>query len=325
MGTPLGYIITIMTLGGMAGVPLGGLVAGAMGWREVLLMKVPLLLVVLWLGCRTIPGSTGKGLPWPGRPLVQEALLLGGAVTAVLLAFDQLAGRPVIAGGLAVAALLLAAGWARLPASRPVLTLVRRRAFAVTLIALLCMSFTMGLIVFLIPFFVSDVLTGTPEMTGIALLCFVGAMAPISPLAGVLSDRYGTKVIATAGSAVSVGAMLTMLTVSPDAGMVDLAWRLAVLGIGAALFNTPINAAILAATPDGMAGTAGGIGMTVRTIAMTVGPSVAALSWTVAGGGVPGFRAGVTVLTAVALAGLLALLAPASRRVTARVGAPTVY
>lgn len=92
-GRAMGYIITIMTLGGMAGVPLGGLVAGTFSWREVLLMKLPLLLVVLWLGYRTVPGGSGKGLPWPSRPLVQEALLLGGSVTAVLLAFDQLAGR----------------------------------------------------------------------------------------------------------------------------------------------------------------------------------------------------------------------------------------
>ena len=71
------------------------------------------------------------------------------------------------------------------------IALVSHRAFAVTLIALLAMSLTMGLIVFLLPFFVSDVLAGTPQMTGIALLFFVGAVAPVSPLAGVLADGTG--------------------------------------------------------------------------------------------------------------------------------------
>ena len=321
-GRAIGSIITIMTLGGMVGVPLGGLVAGAFSWREVFLMKLPLLLVVLWVGYRTVPGGSGKGLPWPSRPLVHEALLVGGAVTAVLLAFDQVDGRPAVAGGFAVAAMVLATWWARLASSRPVIALVSHRAFAVTLIALLAMSLTMGLIVFLLPFFVSDVLAGTPQMTGIALLFFVGAVAPVSPLAGVLSDRYGPTAIARAGAAVSVAGMLSMLTLGPGAGLADLAWRLALLGIGAGLFNAPINTAILASTPDGMAGTAGGIGMTVRTIAMTVGPAVAALSWTVAGGGTAGFRAGILVLTAAALAGLLTLLAPARRPAGAGVVAP---
>ena len=40
----------------------------------------------------------------------------------------------------------------------------------------------------------------------------------------------------------------------------------------------------------------------MAAIAMTVGPAVAALSWTVAGGGTAGFRAGILVLTAAALA-----------------------
>jgi MFS family permease len=67
-------------------------------------------------------------------------------------------------------------------------------------------------------------------------------------------------------------------------------------------------------TIGGIAGTAGGIGMTVRTIAMTVGPAVAALSWTMAGGGVTGFRAG-----------LLTLLVAAGQDATARAGAPIVH
>jgi len=138
----------------------------------------------------------------------------------------------------------------------------------------------------------------------------------------VLSDRHGTRVIAAAGSAVTVAGMLTMLTLGPDASLADLAWRLALAGAGAGLFNALINAAILAATPEGMVGTAGGIGMTVRTIAMTVGPAVAALSWTVAGGGVTGFRAGVLVLTVLAFAGLLTLLVPAGQDATARADRP---
>lgn len=308
-GRAIGYIITIMTLGGMAGVPLGGLVASALSWRQVFLIKLSLLVIVLWLGYRSVPG-TGRGLPKPSRPLVAEAGLLGGSVTAVLLGFDQLAGRPVLAGALAIGAVGLAVWWSHQPASEAVLTLVRRWEFGATLLALMAISLTSGLIAFLVPYLVADVLGGDPGQTGIALLFFVGAIAPVSPLAGVLADRYGTRTTALAGSVVSVAALLTMLTITPDAGVAELAWRLALLGIGGGLFNTPINAAVLAAAPLGMAGTAGGIGATARTVAMTVGSSVAALCWTLAGGGLAGFRAGVLLLTAAALVGVLVLALP---------------
>lgn len=322
-GRAMGYIVTIMTVGGMVGVPLGGLVAGALSWREVFLLKIPLLLVVLWLARRSVPDN-GNGLPLPNRPLIAEALLLGGGVAAVLLCVDQAAANPVPAAALALLGLGLGAWWVRLPASRPVLTLIRDPTFGSTLLALLAMSFTIGLIAFLMPYLIADVLHGSAGMTGFVLLFFVGAMALVSSLAGVLADRYGPRVVALVGAVVSVAGMLTMLGLGPQAGTFDLAWRLALLGVGAGLFNTPVNAAVLAATPEGMTGTAGGLAMTVRTVAATIGPVLAALCWTVAGGGIAGFRTGVTVLSGFAVLALLILLRAAGREVgRARSGAPT--
>jgi DHA2 family multidrug resistance protein-like MFS transporter len=188
--------------------------------------------------------------------------------------------------------------------------MVAGRAFGPVLIALLTASFTIGLVAFLLPFYVSDVLHGSPELTGTALLFFAGAVSPVSPLAGLLADRFGTRVVALAGSATSIGGLVAMLGLDAGAGLLDIGWRLAVLGVGAGLFNPAINAATLAAAPPGMEGTAGGIAMTARTVATTVAPGVAALCWVLAGGGVPGFRTGVAVLGAVTVIGLLALLVP---------------
>ena len=172
-------------------------------------------------------------------------------------------------------------------------------------------TFTGGLIAFLLPYFVADVLGDGPDVTGVALLFVVGAMAPVSPLAGLLPDRYGTRAVAVVGSAVTVVAMLSMLTLDAGSGVADLAWRLVLLGVGSGLFNRAINTALLVGTPAGSEGVAGGLGMTVRTIAMTVAPAVTALAWTVAGGGAAGFRAGVVVVTAAVGLGLLVRLVPA--------------
>ncbi|WP_214407128.1 MFS transporter [Pseudonocardia lacus] len=315
-GRAIGFIITIMTVGGVIGAPLGGLVAGAFDWRGVFLMKLPLLAVVAWVALRTLP-SDARGLPRPGRSLLGESVLLGGAVCALMLAVDLVDDVPPAAGGLVVVAVAAAWGWTRLRGSAPVVAMIRGRAFGPVLVALLAASFTIGLVAFLLPFYVSDVLRGSPAVTGTVLLFFAGAVAPVSPLAGALSDRFGTRVVAVLGSLVSVVGLALMLTVGPDAGPVGLAWRLAVLGVGAGLFNPAINAATLAAAPAGLEGTAGGIAMTARTLATSVAPGVVALCWTLAGGGLAGFRTGVLVLGAVTLVGLAALLVPAGRRVAA--------
>jgi MFS family permease len=194
-----------------------------------------------------------------------------------------------------------------------VLTLVRTRAFGIPLLSLMATTFTGGVVAFLLPYYVADVLRAGADLTGLVLLFFVGAMAPISGVAGALADRFGTRPVAIAGSAVGVVGMASMLTLDAGSGLVDMAWRIVVLGIGAALFNPAINTAMLAGARVGAEGVAGGVGMTGRTIAMTVGSAVSAMAWTVAGGGIAGFRAGVTALTAAAVVGLVVLLVPARR------------
>ncbi|HLU53888.1 MAG TPA: MFS transporter [Pseudonocardia sp.] len=312
-GRAIGFVITIMTVGAMAGVPLGGLIADLWGWRAVFLIKLPLVIAVLWVGLRTVPRIPDRGLPRPGGAFLRETLLLGGAVTLLLLTFEEVDGRPVLAAALAAGAIALAAWWSRLAASRPVIAIMRDPAFGATLVSLLMVTFTGGLVAFLLPYYMSSVLHAGPDATGLALLFFVGAMAPLSAAAGALADRFGNRALAVAGSAVSLVGMLLVLTLDEASGLPDIAWRLVVLGIGAALYNPAINASMLAAAPAGSEGVAGGAGMTVRTIGMTVAPAAAALAWTVAGGGMAGFHAGGIMITAAVAVGLLVLLVPVRR------------
>lgn len=302
-GRAIGYVITIMTVGGLAGAPLGGLVAGAFGWRSVFLMKLPVVAVALWLGWRSLRGD-GRGLPAPDRGLVLEAVLLGGAITSVLLAFEDMAW-------LLASAVVLAVWWARLPASRPVLTLVRRRLFGLPLLALSLVSTLGGVMFFLVPYHVTDVLGGSPEDVGVALLVFVAGVAALAVVSGWLSDRYGPWLVAMSGSVVS--ALALGLLVLPVTSLVDLCWRLAVLGVGQGLFNTAMNTLVMAGAPEGGEGAAGGLSATARMVGTTVGPAVAALAAGLAGSGAAGFRTGVVVLTAVAVVAV-GVLASAKQR-----------
>ncbi|HEY2832885.1 MAG TPA: MFS transporter [Sporichthyaceae bacterium] len=310
-GRALGQVATIMTLGALAGVPLGGLVAEFLGWRQVMLLKLPVLAVALVLAPRGRPASRRRvRWPVPDREQVTEAVLLIGAVTALLAAVDLAVAHPGFAVLPVPVAGLAAAAWVRRPGAAPVVALIRRPAVTRVAIAVLANTFTSGLIAFSLPYFVADVMGGGPVHTGVVLACFVGVAAPFATLAGVLVDRHGTRWVAAAGSAFTVMGMLTMLTVGSGTGIVGLAWRLSLLGAGMGLFTAPINAAWLAAAPPGMAGLIGGLGMTVRTLSLTGGPVVAGVCWAAAGGGVAGFRCGVAVLTAVAVVGLISLCRP---------------
>lgn len=80
------------------------------------------------------------------------------------------------------------------------------------------MSLTAGVVAFLVPYFVAEVLLASATTSGTALLFFVGAVAVGSPVGGWLADRSGPLRAAAVGGVVTVLALALLLTLGPDAG-----------------------------------------------------------------------------------------------------------
>jgi MFS family permease len=81
----------------------------------------------------------------------------------------------------------------------------------------------------------------------------------------------------------------------------DLAWRLAVIGVGHGLFAGPNAALVMERTPPELMGTSGGVTTLVRTVGFSVGPAL--------GAALGGFHQTVVVLVAITAVGLLATAA----------------
>ena len=70
-------------------------------------------------------------------------------------------------------------------------------------------------------------------------------------------------------------ALLALLPIQPTG--LDIAWRMAVCGIGFGLFQTPNNRAILMTAPVERTGSAGGMLSTARLLGQTTGAALVAL------------------------------------------------
>jgi predicted MFS family arabinose efflux permease len=181
--------------------------------------------------------------------------------------------------------LLVAFGYVEGRVKDPVLDLdlVRKnRAFAAgNFAALLNYAAVYGLIVFTAVFL--EVAQGySPQRAGLILLIQPIFMAGLSPLFGRLSDRLGSRVLATSG--MLVGAVgIVQLAILPDS---RAAWRvllaLAIVGIGMAAFSSPNTSGVMGSVKRSQLSLASGFLGTMRSAGQ--GISVALLGAIAASG-----------------------------------------
>ena len=192
---------------------------------------------------------------------------------------------PVWRAGAVAAFAALAAGflWRESRAPSPILSLelFRIRMFAFSTAAMLLISIVNTLHVYLVPFYLQDVLGLTPSFMGILFLSAPIFTAGLSPVAGIISDKLGPKIPATVGAALFAGG--SFLGVLFEAGS---HWMLPTLvlalgGLGSALFFPPNHTALISSVPLEHRGVATGtlytmfglgnvFGITVGNFLMTV-------------------------------------------------------
>jgi len=192
-GRAMGIIGALGPLGAVVGPGLGGLLLASLGWRSIFFVNVPVCVVAVLIGARTIMGSTRLALP--KRAWVVQAVVLSVAVLALFVALTQAAADRqaypiiVILLGVAILATLV---WGRLPESRGVTQVLATRPLALSVGALALFATVGGALNYLPPFFLQNGLYATPQAIGATVLVRGLVMGAIAPLGGYLADRWDT-------------------------------------------------------------------------------------------------------------------------------------
>ncbi|MFG1804938.1 MFS transporter [Streptomyces sp. NPDC049040] len=274
----IGLWAGISGIGLAAGPVAGGVLTDAFGWPAIFLVNLPIGLVLLLVGLRSLEEARnpnapaidlpGTALSVPGVGVLTYGLIEGGARGWT---------SPVILGSFAAAAVLLA-GFVAVEARRSApmlpLRLFRQRLFTVSNTAMVVVGFAlMGSTFFFSQFFVY-VQGSSILRAGLQTLPTSLAMVVVSPYAGRLAARYGFRVVATTGLALAGLGLLALGTVHADTGYGNVWWRLAVVGIGFALTLSPLTGAAIQAVSPQEGGLASGISSTTRQIGAVLGVAV---------------------------------------------------
>ena len=99
----------------------------------------------------------------------------------------------------------------------------------------------------------------TPLAAGIDMIPLILGFALAGPLSGKLSDKHGSKHLATAGMLVAAIGFLLMLTLPLNFNYVEFAVIIFLIGVGGGMFNSPNMNAIMNAVPPENRGSVGGM------------------------------------------------------------------
>ena len=316
-GRVLGLQSMMVQLGNSLGPPLGGLVAGLLGWRAIFWISIPFTLVALILSLRFIerdqPSGRRQRFDVPGAALYMLGLM------ALLVALNQGHawgwGSFEVIGSLSLGLVLLVGFVAlerRLTSPMLDLRLFRERAFAAPVITAVFNFICAGSVVFLTPIYLLLGRGLAPAEAGLILVTKPLVMCSITILSGSLSDKIGSRIPATLGMLILSLGLFQLSRVDAETPLLQIVVALATIGAGLGMFGAPNSSAVMGAVPESHRGVAAAILSTARTLGNTLGLGLAgAIFATVLAGHeltdptyvIPAVTAAFAALSVVALVG----------------------
>lgn len=259
-GRVQGYMTTAHHGGFLVGPGLGGFIIQYIHWRGVFFFLVPLgaVATAMALAFRRRQGNSLAERAANGRPAIDY---LGAALlVAVTLALMAILDRqimetltPAWRTGAVGAFAALAAGflWRESRAASPILSLAlfRIRMFAFSTVAMLLVSIVNTVHVYLLPFYLQDVLGLAPAFMGILFLSAPAVAAALSPVGGIIADKVGPRIPATTGAALYAGASFLGVCFMVGSHWMLPTLALVLVGLGSALFFPPNHTALISSVP----------------------------------------------------------------------------
>lgn len=269
-GKALGLTGSMVGIGNMAGPSIGGFLVASFGWPVIFLINIPIGLAGYYFASRYLPkkllNKSSQEFDYIGT------LLFAIFAVLLILSLSQSEGVNLII--LVIAILSLIAFWLyekRIISPMLEFDLFKIKAFVYGNILGVFAYTSQTFITFLIPFYLERLLLFSPAYSGLLMTIPPVTMAITAPIAGSLSDKYGSGKLTSFSFLVLFFAHLLFSGLDENVNILYLVFSLFLVGIGMGLFGSPNNSSILGSIPPNKSGYAGGFISTIRNFCFSIG------------------------------------------------------
>ncbi|MEM0286636.1 MAG: MFS transporter [Nitrososphaerota archaeon] len=267
-GRAFGYTTLGWNSGATAGVVLGGVITTLLGWRYIFFINVPVGIAAVILGHLWIKPS----------PKISSKLDVGGLILfSIVLTAATIGASDIAAYGLGIInlSMVLMACILLLPffllEKKTHNAMIDISAFKQKILAYaLTSSFLQSVgylaVMFMITMYLQGIRGLDPLHASLLLVPGYVLSSFVAPFTGRLSDRLGSRLLATAGMLFMLSSVVIYILISVKSPLWVIVSASLVSGIGSAMFYPANNSAIMANAPSTHYGSISGLARTLGNV-----------------------------------------------------------
>ena len=263
-GRALGIMATAQGVGFCIGPVLGGYINSHLGWHYIFFVNIPIGILMIIASIKMIPSKQ----PIPSEKSIDMigAVLIFLCLSTLIFALNSIAGmglkNPVVLSCFAVSLVtlilfIIQEGRAKNPILY--LPLFHNHDFTFSTVSAFCVIFVYMGLIFLFPFYLSIVRGIDAMRSGLVLMVPALMLIIFAPIAGFVSDRFGSRIICTFGIAMTTLAFFLFSMFKPDTPMYYIVPSLVIAGIAIGCFLPANNKLVMILAPSDKQGMASAI------------------------------------------------------------------
>ena len=283
-GKAMGILASVVCLGVIVGPVIGGFLVDSLSWHWIFFVNLPFGLLGIFMVAKYVPNS--KASIKPKFDFI-GAVMLFVCIFSLLMAltlgqrsagFGETPALLLFTLSL-ICALLFIGTELKIQSPMIDLKIFQDVFFSVNLMTTFIFYFAISGVFVLAPFYLQNILGYSASQMGMLFAAMSVMMVILSPVAGILSDRFSTGSVIIASLSIMLIIYCLMGRIAINTTTLECMVGMLFLGTGMGLFMSPNHSAIMGAIPLEHLGIASSLLILARTLGQIAGVAVLGAVW----------------------------------------------